>query len=269
TVQNANGLTAYGDYTLTLGPDIRDRAGNQMNQNDNRTYGDIGFTVLHPTPANPADGDGFIGHFTIDGLRVTDIGPEKNALIVAPPSPPSVSKVFVTFNIGVDASTFTSGDVVITSPTGATVAVGTPTDLTTGPGGTNLHDRWEVDFPAQTTEGAYSVVVGPHVSNLAGTEMDQNNDRIPGDPPLPLLGGPNGTGHAAKSFFDIVGLRVKSISPSSPTQSAPGISSVTITFNEAVDSTTFALADDITLIGPNNQSITPTSLTGSGAVWHL
>jgi subtilisin-like proprotein convertase family protein len=266
TVQNVNGLTAYGDYTLTLGPDLRDRAGNQMNQNDNRTYGDLGFTVLNPTPATPADGDGFIGHFTIDGLKVIDIFPERNTLIVAPPS---VSQVLVTFNIGVDGTTFSPADVVLTSPTGAVITVATPIDLTTlGANPTNLHDRWELDFAPQTTEGTYSVVVGPHISNLAGTEMDQNNDKIPGETGVTLLGGPNGSGDAAKSFFDIVGLRVKSISPSSPTQSAPGVSSVAITFNEAVDSTTFDLSD-IALQGPANQSITPTSLTGSGALWHL
>jgi subtilisin-like proprotein convertase family protein len=270
TVQDVNGLTAYGDYTLTLGPDIRDRAGNQMNQNDNRAYGDAGFTVLHPTPATPADGDGFIGRFTIDGLKVIDIAPGRSTLIVAPPSPPSVSQVIVTFNIGVDASSFASSDVVITSPTGAVIGVATPIDLTTiGPNPTNLHDRWELDFAPQTTEGAYSVIVGPHISNLAGTEMDQNNNRIAGENGVTLLGGPNGVGDGAKSFFDIVGLKVKSISPSSPTQSPPGVSSVTITFNEAVDSTTFALADDIKLQGPTGAAITPTSLTGSGAIWHL
>src|SRR5262249_5082539 len=96
-----------------------------------------------------------------------------------------------------------------------------------------------------------------------------NNNKVPGENGVTLLGGPPGVGDGAKSFFDIVGLKVKSISPSSPTQSAPGVNTLTITFNEAVDASTFAFTDDITLTGPNNQAITPTSLTGSGAVWHL
>ena len=82
-------------------------------------------------------------------------------------------------------------------------------------------------------------VIGPHISNRAtpnATEMDQNGNTVAGQPGSTLIGGPAGQGDAALGFFDIVGLRVLSITPSSPTQSPPGLTSVTITFNEPVAS---------------------------------
>jgi hypothetical protein len=136
---------------------------------------------------------------------------------------------------------------------------------------TNIHDRWELDFATQTQEGAYSVLIGPHISNLAtpnATEMDQNHDTIAGEPGSTLIGGNPGPGDAALGFFDIVGLRVLSISPSSPAQSLPGVTTITITFNEPVVANTFSLSD-VTLTGPANNNISLSSLSGSGAVWHV
>src|SRR5262249_53227479 len=43
--------------------------------------------------------------------------------------------------------------------------------------------QYEIDFAAQTTLGTYSLTVGPHISDAAGNEMDQNQNGINGEAP--------------------------------------------------------------------------------------
>jgi hypothetical protein len=72
-----------------------------------------------------------------------------------------VSYVDLTFNQPVDPATFTTNDLIVTTPAGALPA----SQLTLAGGGSVT---WRIGFPTQTTNGAYSLTVGPHIANLFG-----------------------------------------------------------------------------------------------------
>jgi hypothetical protein len=75
-----------------------------------------------------------------------------------------VESVEVTFNVAVDASTFTPADVVLTAPSGVVpTAQITVTELTP--------QTFRVSFPAQADDGVYTVQVGPAIANPFGTPM--------------------------------------------------------------------------------------------------
>jgi uncharacterized repeat protein (TIGR01451 family) len=88
-----------------------------------------------------------------------------------------VDRFTLTFNEAVAADTFSPADVMgLTGPGGA-IAVGGVTPLSP--------TQFEVRFAAQAGAGAYTVVVGPDIHDLAGNPMDQNqngtNGEVPGD----------------------------------------------------------------------------------------
>src|SRR5262249_61419527 len=63
-----------GTYTLRVGPDVRDRAGNPMNQNHDTTFGQAG---------DSPGGDRFVGTFFVQGLAVSSIAPTNPVLTPA------------------------------------------------------------------------------------------------------------------------------------------------------------------------------------------
>ncbi len=85
----------------------------------------------------------------------------------------------VTFDRSIDTTSFDASDVTITGPNGAIAVTGVSLDG--GTGGT----RFTISFVSQSAVGNYTVNVGPHVLDMAGNEMDQNqngtNGEIPGD----------------------------------------------------------------------------------------
>ena len=87
---------------------------------------------------------------------------------------PAVSSVNVSFDIPIEAASFTPADVSITGPGGAIPATGVALV-----GGTT----WRVSFAAQSTDGTYTVKVGPAINEVAANlpGMDQNGDGLGGD----------------------------------------------------------------------------------------
>ena len=76
-----------------------------------------------------------------------------------------VSYLDVTFNQAVDPDTFTTNDVIVTTPAGPIPA----SQITlSGSGGVT----WRIGFPTQMANGAYSFTVGPHIANVFGQEME-------------------------------------------------------------------------------------------------
>src|SRR5262249_27209990 len=41
--------------------------------------------------------------------------------------------------------------------------------------------QFDITFTPQSTVGDYTLVVGPHIADMAGNELDQDRDRIPGE----------------------------------------------------------------------------------------
>ncbi|MDH3717629.1 MAG: Ig-like domain-containing protein, partial [Planctomycetota bacterium] len=103
------------------------------------------------------------------GARITSMTPSGDA--VGP-----VSSVTVTFNEAINAGTFTTADVTIADP-----AAGSVTPLSVNDLGGN---QFEITFAAQSTLGAYTVTVGPDISDLAspaGNAMNQDQDTTNGE----------------------------------------------------------------------------------------
>jgi len=143
--------SAQEPYTVRIGPNIADRFGNLMDQNQNGVNGQAG--------VDPA-GDRYEGTFAIDntGPRIT--GHTPSGLVPGP-----VSQVQVTFNEAINSATFTPADVQITDQGGFSVTV-----LNVGPIEGN---SFRITFPSETYGGLYNVSVGPDITDLAGNKMSE------------------------------------------------------------------------------------------------
>jgi autotransporter-associated beta strand protein len=242
-----------GTYGVKIGPDVRDVIGDQMNQNHNTTFGD--------TVPNFVPDDTFSGTFFIQGLQITNLG-------VPNPMVTAIGTTTITFNYAVDPATFTLADVKLTDANNNVIA------LTDG-GGNPLpnvsltHDAtnaiWTLNFPKPATPGAYTLVVGPHIADQNGFELDQNGDANPGQ------NGITPNGDQVQGQFIVDGLKVLSMTttPANPVPFTVGVTSVTFTFNMKVVS--FPL-NGMTLTGPSGAvPLTGASLTpdSTGTVWKL
>src|SRR5262249_27092247 len=96
-----------------VGPNVLDRAGNQMNQNQNSMFGEAG---------DAPGGDRFSGTFLIQGLAV-------NSITVPNPLLASTGSAIINFNMPVNPATFTlAQDIQLLDPNG------NPVPLTDGGG---------------------------------------------------------------------------------------------------------------------------------------
>jgi hypothetical protein len=105
-------------------------------------------------------------HLDVTGPSVTALGP------TAPVS--TASALTLVFSEAIETGSFTLADVVsLTGPGGAV----TPTDVA------RLSEtEYAVEFPVQSDPGAYTIVVGPDITDVAGNAMDQDGDGTPGEP---------------------------------------------------------------------------------------
>ncbi|MCC7204900.1 MAG: Ig-like domain-containing protein, partial [Phycisphaeraceae bacterium] len=135
-------LAVHGAYTLVLGPDIADLAGNVMSA-------------------------AYLGAFSIDliGPRVTDLSPAGQVH-------QALEYVDVTFDSPIDVANFVTTQASLITPGGSTVAVTSVEQLT----GTTFR----LHFARQTAPGSYQFRVGPGVTDLVGNPMDQDADGING-----------------------------------------------------------------------------------------
>ncbi len=126
----------------------------------------VNLRSLIPDGTNSVAFDGgFIANYA--GPSITNMTPSMGVT-------PAVSFVDVSFNIPIQASSFTVGDVQIAGPSGPITS--TAVALVNG-------TTWRISFPEQTADGVYTVSVGPNVNELAGNfpGMDQNGDGVSGD----------------------------------------------------------------------------------------
>jgi hypothetical protein len=189
-------------------------------------------------------------------LLLTDLAFVDPANLYAGPfvtslTPPSnigpVSSVDVGFNTSIDATSFNTSAVILTGPAGPIPITG----VDVVPGTSNSH--FTVSFPTQGLVGTYTITVGPHIRDLAGHEMDQNVNGITGETPGDLFVG----------TFALHGPRIIASTPNG-IATAP-VSTITVTFNTAMDPSTFTMDKIASFTGPNgaipisNVSVDPTS----------
>jgi subtilisin-like proprotein convertase family protein len=86
----------------------------------------------------------------------------------------SFNKVRVTFNEAMTANSFTAADVSVSGPAAAVVSQVVAVSAT----------QFDVVFTGNvTTPGTYTVHIGPDVRDLAGNQMDQNQNGVNGENP--------------------------------------------------------------------------------------
>jgi hypothetical protein len=178
------------------------------------------------------------GAYQIADIAFADAAPAAGPYVVGN-TPGDVfgpqTSVRVQFDRPINVSTFTTGSIdSFTRTVGSTVTnlLGAITGVTPVAGSNNR--SFDITFSPQSALGAYQLVIGPNIFDTAGTPMDQNHNliarEIPDDEYI--------------AAFSIGGPKIISSTPSGNNH-LPGemISSATVTFNEPVDPSTFALGE--------------------------
>jgi hypothetical protein len=204
-------IKASGAYTIAVGPNIADLAGNLMDQNGNDAGGE-----------NPDDI--YEGQFELALAPVKIISHQPEGVL-----PAGTNYIDVTFASAIDAGTFTANDVSVIGPWGE-VPMADVTALS--------EQVFRIDFGFISAEGLYQVRVGPDITDPAGNLMDQDEDMIQGEP------------EDIYSFgFEVDDSGPVILSRSiSGTVAAP-VSWFEVTFSEPVSSLSFT-SDDVILAGP-------------------
>jgi hypothetical protein len=159
-----------------------------------------------------------------------------------------VSSLRLTFDESILVSSFTADKIrSFTDPAGNAIAVA---DANITPVSGSNDTQFDISFAPQTTLGVYTILVGPNVLDTFGHPMDQNHNGIPGEDPGDIYTG----------TFAVHGLRVISSTPSG-TITGP-VDHIEVTFNQAVDPTTFTTASIVSFTGPSG-AITPTNVSAA------
>ncbi len=213
-----------GYYTLTIGPDIRDAAGHQMDQNGNFIAGEI-------------PDDQYIARFRLKGPMITARSPSGTSF-----TPGQVASFTVTFNEPMNPASFTPATVVFTGPNGVVPV----TSIVPVTGSNNT--QFNIVFNPVGVAGHYTMVIGPNVMDLFGNPMDQNGNFFPGEIP----------GDQYSFAFDIAGPKILSNTPNLTTPVLGQVTMVRVTFNEPIDPTTMTPDKITSFTGPNG----PIDVTG-------
>jgi hypothetical protein len=143
----------------------------------------------------------------------------------------NVSKLRAVFNEPIDPTTFRGSDVIINTPSG-TVDQASITVMAI-----NATD-FEISFPGLTAEGAYSISIGPSISDTFGNAMRESK---------------------SSSFtIDKTGPKVISATPMGAIN--PPLTTFEITFDTPIVGSTLT-TDDISLALPSGSKIAPYSIT--------
>lgn len=142
-----------GNYAFTLGTEIRDVAGNGMDQDGDSIVGE------------PLD-DLFTATFVMEGLRVISHAPLEQVA-------GAFSYVRLKFNYPVHPSSFSLDDVSVAQGPSGPIAI-TSYEW--------IDDRTlELRFATQTELGTYTFTLGPDIRDIGSGAMDQDVDRTAGE----------------------------------------------------------------------------------------
>ena len=201
-----------GNYTLTIGPNVRDTAGHQMDQNGNFIEGE--------TP-----GDQYTTHFGVTGPRIA--GTDLSNTV-----PPGLQRLRVYFSAAMDPTSFVANTILFLGPRGSIPVTG----IVPVAGSGNV--AFDVQFDPLGTVGRYYLWIGPNIRDTFGNPMDQNGNLIPGEVP----------GDEYQTTFGILGPKVIFQTPTGNTLGQ--VNSVRVGFNLSMVPESFT-PDQISLTGPN------------------
>jgi hypothetical protein len=196
-------------------------------------------------------GDQYTHSFNLAGPRINFNNPSEGAPILG-----QVFSLRVGFNETMDPATFTPAKIAsFTGPAGAIAVTGV-----FAVAGTN-YTQFDITFAPQSQTGRYTMVIGPDIRDYFGNQMDQNGNLIPGEIP----------GDQYTARFGIQGPRILASTPN--TNVFPAVDHVRVTFNEAMNASTFTVAkiasfsrtvgSAMTDLLPSLRAVTPVPFTGN------
>jgi len=231
---------AAGTYTVQTGVDIRDLAGNLMDQNFNGINGELG---LDPAGDEAQLSTTLVGTVDVTGASITSAS-------FSGAVADTFDTVRFTFSEPLDPDFgFLKSDVVsITDPFGNLITV---IDVT-AVGGTT--DTFDVTFASQSATGTYTIHTGFDIRDLANNRMDQNNNGINGETGLAPGGDEFEATDTLASSADIHGANITTAAFAGSTANA--FDHVRITFSEALDAEFgFLPSDVVSLTDPSGNAI--------------
>lgn len=145
----------------------------------------------------------------------------------------AVSYVEFNFNQPVDPATFSASAVSMTGPNG-------PIPIT---GITQISSvKFRANFATQASIGTYTATLEPTVRSSTGSLLDQNNNGTGGEPSDIYV-----------NIFTVTAPQVLSATPNGTV--APPVSSIRITYNRPMQSSTFTAADIFSFTGPGGANL--------------
>jgi len=147
------------------------------------------------------------------------------------------SSIDVTFNKGINASTFTTSQVLLAGPNGA-ISITSVNQISA--------NVFQINFATQNTPGQYQLAVGPDITDFAGDEMDQGQSGMT-------------NGFYASATLHLADLVPQSVTPTSSTAVFGGSIQLSWTDqNEGNEPTSGSEVDDIYL--SNSTSLNSSSV---------
>jgi hypothetical protein len=157
----------------------------------------------------------------------------------------AVSSLRVTFDEQMDPTSFTPGQIdSFTAPDGSAIAI---SDVQAVAGSNDT--AFDISFAQQTMLGHYTLVLGPHILDSQGREMDQNGNGIPGEVP----------DDEYTASFTLQGPKITASTPTGNANLPGAVSSLRVTFNQPMDPSTFGTGA-VSLTGPGG-AVTVNSVT--------
>jgi hypothetical protein len=158
-----------------------------------------------------------------------------------------VSYVDFNFNQAVDPTTFTPSAVSFTGPSGA-IPITSVTQINSV--------KFRVNFATQGQIGTYTMTLSPVVRSATGALLDQNNNGTGGEP-----------GDNFINIFTVTAPHVGAVTPAGSV--APPVTSIRVTYDRPMQSSTFTTADIFSFTGPGGTNLLGqitgvTPVTGGG-----
>jgi len=204
-----------GDYTVKIGPDVKDLYGNKMDQDSDQIKGE--------TPD-----DIYQGKFTIapSELMIFEHDPDGSVKGM-------VDHIDVTFSVEIDPTSFTADDIKLAGPAGNITINGIHLE-------NQEENIYRIMIDPQDQAGGYSLLIGPEIETPDGELMNQDLDEQAGEPTEDIYQG--------SFIIEVSGLYVTGHAPSG--RQKPGVDHVDITFSEDINPISFD-ADDVSITGPS------------------
>jgi len=221
-----------GSYHVYVGPQIESLDGSLMDQDNDCLAGE------------PVE-DRYDAWFRIIDLAGPQVVSHSPSGKIRPP----IRLIEVRFSEAINPASFTVEDVSIIGPFARRISPQSISQLDS--------NSFRVSFPEQSSEGTYSLVIGPQVLDLAGNPLDQDQDGV------------NGEGYddrySASFIIDASGPRVIAASISG-TQNVP-VEMIDLTFSEPIISSTFT-KEAVSVSGPAGK-VTVFEIKSTGATTNV